>query len=309
MTPQFQWEDARYFLAVARVGQLKKAAAMLGVSTITLSRHLAQLQRRAQSPLFYRHSQGLRLTDEGSRLMVHLERIEAEFEVASDVVFGSRTNSVVGTVRIAAPEGFALKVLSEHLVDLADSAPDLRVEVVPQHPGFSLSRRDADLAIMIERPRERSLQAESLGRYQLGLFASPIYVERFGIPTSVEELKSHRLIGYVEDILVTQSLNLSATVWSGWESHYGLYSPVAQVAAVRSGLGIAVLHEFLLDAEDSLVRLLPDIRLDREFFVVTHQATARIPRIQAVMAFLKTLRPMLERDSQRVPDAFSADLA
>lgn len=286
---RLNWEEARYFLAVARTGQLKRAAEQLGVSTITLSRHLAHLQGQTRAPLFHRHPKGLRLTDEGSRLLAHVEKIEAEFEEASDALFGRIGQGVSGTVRIAAPEGFALTILVPNLAHLHATSPELRVEVVPQIPGFSLSRREADVAVMVGRPTDRYLHCESLGRYQLSVYASEDYLARHGEPKTVEALIDHVLIGYVDDLLYSQSLNLATTVWSNWESQFSVYSPIGQVNAVRAGLGIGVLHEFLIRPEDGLVKVLPEIQLEREFYLVTHQNFQRIPRVRHVMSFLKTL--------------------
>ena len=111
---QLNWEDARYLLAVARAGQLGRAAETLGVSVMTLSRHLNQLQHRVGTSLLTRHSKGMQLTNEGSRLVEYLERAEAEIEAAGSI-FEAHGRSVSGTVRIAAPEGFALKVLTPNL--------------------------------------------------------------------------------------------------------------------------------------------------------------------------------------------------
>ena len=159
---QLNWEDARYLLAVARAGQLGRAAEILGVSVMTLSRHLNQLQHRVGTSLLTRHSKGMQLTNEGSRLVEYLERAEAEIEAAGSI-FEAHGRSVSGTVRIAAPEGFALKVLTPNLGALLRDHPDLNVEIVPQTPGFSLSRREADIAVMVGRPNEGQLHSESLG--------------------------------------------------------------------------------------------------------------------------------------------------
>jgi len=147
----FNWEDARYFLALARSGTLGRAAKSLNISSITLSRHLSYLQQRTGRPLFTRHSKGLKLTDEGTRLMHYLERAEAEIEAAAEI-FGSDTTAVSGTVRIASPEGFALRVLTPNLGRLYENHPELNVEIVPQSVGFSLSRREADIAVMVGKP-------------------------------------------------------------------------------------------------------------------------------------------------------------
>ncbi len=287
-TPRFNWEDARYFLAVARAGQIGKAAESLGVSAITLSRHLSHLQSRTKSQLLIRHNKGFSLTDEGHRLVEYLERAEAEIEAAGEV-FGSDTNSISGTVRIAAPEGFALKILTPSLRQLLELHPQLKIEVVPQSPGFSLSRREADLAVMVGRPMEQSLKSVSLGTYTVGLFASQDYLDRHGVPDSLEKLADHCLIGYVEDLLFTDRLNIARSVWPQWQSQVSIYSPTGQVEAVRAGVGIGMLHGFLVDKEYGLIKVLPEVQAEREFFLVYHQNTQRIPRISSVIAFLKDL--------------------
>ena len=285
---QLNWEDARYLLAVARAGQLGRAAENLGVSVMTLSRHLNQLQHRVGTSLLLRHSKGMQLTNEGSRLVEYLERAEAEIEAAGSI-FEARGQSVSGTVRIAAPEGFALKVLTPNLATLLNEHPDLNVEIVPQTPGFSLSRREADIAVMVGHPNEGQLYSELLGTYDLGLYASESYVTAYGMPTTVDDLLNHRLIGYVEDLLFSERLNNARQVASEWVSNLAIYSPIGQVEAVRSGLGIGVLHEFLLDHDTGLVSVLPELRFSREFFLVSHPTTARVPRIQAMLKFMRTL--------------------
>ena len=290
---QLNWEDARYLLAVARAGRLGRAAEALGVSVMTLSRHLNQLQHRVGTSLLTRHSKGMQLTNEGSRLVEYLERAEAEIEAAGSI-FEARGRSVSGTVRIAAPEGFALKVLTPNLATVLREHPDLKVEIVPQTPGFSLSRREADIAVMVGRPNEDQLHSELLGTYDLGLYASESYVTAYGMPTTIDELLNHRLIGYVEDLLFSERLNIARQVANEWVSNLAIYSPIGQVEAVRSGLGIGVLHEFLLDHHMELVSLLPELRFSREFFLVSHPTTARVPRIQAMLKFMRTLSDSMQ---------------
>jgi DNA-binding transcriptional LysR family regulator len=285
---QLNWEDARYLLAVARAGQLGRAAEALGVSVMTLSRHLNQLQHRVGTSLLTRHSKGMQLTNEGSRLVEYLERAEAEIDAASSI-FESHGRSVSGTVRIAAPEGFALKVLTPNLGRLLQEHPELNLEIVPQTPGFSLSRREADIAVMVGRPSEGQLHSESLGAYALGLYASKSYVANHGIPKTIDELLTHRLIGYVEDLLFSDRLNIAKQISSGWQSNIAIYSPIGQVEAVRSGLGVGVLHDFLLEDGEELIAILPELQLHREFFLVSHPTTERIPRIHAALAFMRTL--------------------
>ena len=168
-----------------------------------------------------------------------------------------------GTVRVSAPEGSALKVLTSNLHSLLHDHPDLAVEVVPQTLGFSLSRQEADFAVMVGRPKESCLRFESLGTYALGLYASATYLESHGQPSSPDELSSHRLIGYVEDLLFSDRLNIGRTVWPGWKSRVSVCSPLGQVEAVRSGLGIGIFHRFLLSENEMLIQVIPDLHLSR----------------------------------------------
>jgi len=97
------------------------------------------------------------------------------------------------------------------------------------------------------------------------------------------------LIGYVEDLLFSDRLNIAKQISSGWQSNIAIYSPIGQVEAVRSGLGVGVLHDFLLEDGEELIAILPELQLHREFFLVSHPTTERIPRIHAALAFMRTL--------------------
>ena len=161
---QMNWEDARYFLAVARTGQLGRAAELLGVSVMTLSRHLNQLQHRVGTSLLTRHSKGMLLTNEGTRLVDYLERTEAEIEAASSI-FEARGGQSLEQSESQRLRSFALKVLTPNLAALLFEHPDLNIEIVPQTQGFSLSRREADIAVMVGHPNGGQVHSELLGTY------------------------------------------------------------------------------------------------------------------------------------------------
>ncbi len=291
------WDDARYFLALARTGQIGKAAELLGVSNITLSRRLKQIQTESVAPLWTRSRNGLELSDEGRRLVAYFERVEAELDAAQDFMAGQVSGEIAGTVRVAAPEGFVNQIVSPHLDAFVAAYPKLRLEIVPQTPGFSMSRRQADLAVMVGEPTEPELAHEHLSDYGLGVYATASYLDAHGTPSTVEDLTDHRLIGYVEDLLFSPRLNLQRSIWNQWTSTLSVYSPVAQVEAVSSGAGIGVLHTFLI-RDRALVRILPDLKLTRAFYLVSHQNTTHVPRIQAALGFLRSL-------AQYIPDDVS----
>ena len=286
--PKINWEDARYFLAVARSGKLNQAAEALGVSPITLSRRMTAMQERMNTVLLVRHNLGVELTIEGEKLVEYLERAEREIDAAGEA-FHSPSMRVSGTVRIAAPEGFAFEFLAKNMHQFVMTHPLLRVELVPLPRGFSLSRREADIAIMVGKPEGKELYAEMLSTYRLGLFASPEYLKNYDEPLNVHELSEHKLVGYVDDLLYSDKLNTPLEIFKEWRSHISINSPLGQIEAVKSGAGIGVLHLFLLGRHHGLKRILSEVEIKREFWMVTHANMRNIPRIAAAMTLIDQL--------------------
>ncbi len=286
---EVNWEEARYFLAVARAGKINLAAENLGISPITLSRRMAHFQDRLNTHLLARHNMGVELTQEGQRMVEYLERAEMEFLAATES-FEPSAKSLQGTLRIAAPEGFGIMVLAPKISAFAADHPNLNIEIVPLPRGFSLSKREADIAIMVDKPQEPKLDYQHLTDYHLGLFASSKYLAEFGTPRSPSELGAHRLIGYVEDLLPSEHINTPRAAWSGWRSQIAVHSPIGQLEAVKAGAGIGVLHRFLIPEDSALVTVLPDILVKRSFYIVTHQNMKRLPRIKQAVAFLKRIQ-------------------
>lgn len=187
------WDDLRYFLAVAREGQMLGAAARLGVSQARLSRHVAALEESVGARLFDRTTRGSTLTRDGTALFATAERIEAE--VLAGLAQTRGREEISGTVRIGAPDGFGGAFLAPRLGRFRDAYPDLRVQLVPVPRSFSLSEREADLAIMVGRPDKGRLRVRKLVDYTLGLYASSDYLARAGYPKTIDGLKSHTRIG------------------------------------------------------------------------------------------------------------------
>lgn len=283
------WEDARYFLAVARTGKINRAAQNLGISPITLSRRMAHLQDQMKTDLLVRHNQGVELTHDGQRLLEHLERAEAEFDAANQQ-FDQTGQNLQGTLRIAAPDGFALKILSTQIPRFMDQHPELTIEIVPLPRGFSLSKREADIAILVGKPEEPKLAYELLSEYKLGFYAAPDYLKAHGTPKSLGDLSKHRLVGYVDDLLLSERLNIPRSAWSSWQSQLAIHSAIGQYEAVRAGAGIGVIHKYFLQGDDQVMQILTENELTRSYYIVTHQNIAKLPRIRLATRFLKSLQ-------------------
>ena len=278
------WDDLRYFLAVAREGQMLGAAARLGVSQARLSRHVAALEEAVGARLFERTTRGSTLTEDGAALFATAERIEAEVVAGTSRLRGG--DEVAGTIRIGAPDGFGSAFLAPRLGKFRDAYPGLRVQLVPVPRSFSLSEREADLAIMVGRPDKGRLRVKKLVDYSLGLYASEDYLARSGTPTQLDDLKSHTLIGYVDDLIYTPELSYASEFIRGWRSDIEVSTAIGQFEAVRSGAGIGICHDFMIAENPDLVRLFPDKSVTRSYWLVWHENQAVARRVRAVVEVL-----------------------
>lgn len=282
------WDDIRVFLAIARSGQILGAARRLGLNHATVARRLTALEEALKTPLVERGTTGCSLTVAGERFLQSAERMEAEFQAARSDLTDTEID-VSGTVRIGAPDGFGVAFLAPRLGELTARHPGLTIQLVPVPRSFSLSRREADIAVTIDRPDTGRLVAAKLVDYALGLYASRTYVERRGLPGQTSELRDHDLVGYVEDLLYSPSLNYGAEIVRDWSARFEIASALGQTEAVRSGAGIGILHAFIARKDPSLVPVLPQIRLTRAYWMVTHESSRPLRHVAAVQDFLRDL--------------------
>jgi DNA-binding transcriptional LysR family regulator len=280
------WDDARLFLAVARAGQMLGAARRLGLNQATLSRRIAALEAGLGTQLLVRRTHGCSLTEAGAALARTLERVESQMlQAQSDLARADA--AVTGTVRIGAPDGFGLAFFSRQLGALADAHPGLTLQLVPIPHSFSLSEREADIAVMVGRPVSGRLIVRKLTDYTVGLYAARGYLARAGTPASLAELaERHRLVGYVEDLIYAPGLNYASEIARGWRSTLEISSAIGQVEAVRAGAGIGVLHDYLARPDPALVPVLPASYVTRSYWIAWHESHRDIARVQVVARFL-----------------------
>ncbi|OQP84402.1 LysR family transcriptional regulator [Rhizobium rhizosphaerae] len=282
------WDDVRVFLAVARTGQILAASKRLGLNHATLSRRLTALEAALSARLFMRRTHGCELTAEGELFLPAAERMETEM-LAAQARLARTDTAAAGTVRIGAPDGFGVSFLAPRLGRLIERHPQLKIELVPVPRSFSLSSREADIAITLERPDQGRLVSVKLTDYTLGLYAARSYLEAEGWPETVEALKDHRRIGYVEDLVFTASLNFSGEILRRWDARFEISSATGQTEAVRSGAGIGILHDYIARADPSLTRILPDISIRRSYWTTFHESARDLTRVRVVADFLQEI--------------------
>ncbi|MET1111154.1 MAG: LysR family transcriptional regulator [Allosphingosinicella sp.] len=283
----FDWNDLRAFLAVARSGRLTAAAARLGVDHSTLSRRIGALEHALRSKLFERSPSGYTLTDQGRRLMPIGEEMERLAIGAGESVGGSST-SVEGIVRIGSPEGFGSYFLAPRIAGLKALHPRLTIQLVAAPAVFSLARRDADIVVSVSRPPAGRLNVARLIDYDLGLYAAPTYLREAPEIASSEDLFRHRFVSYIGELLHFPELDFLQHVAPGGTTSVESSNLVAQLRATLAGAGLCVLPAFLAEEEEGLVRVLPgEVSLTRSLWLTVHQDLAELARVRAAVRFIK----------------------
>ncbi|MBY5353807.1 LysR family transcriptional regulator [Rhizobium leguminosarum] len=282
------WDDVRIFLAVARTGQILAASKRLGLNHATLSRRLTSLEEALKTRLFIRRTNGCELTAEGEVFLASAERMETEM-LAAQASLGHTDTAIAGTVRVGAPDGFGVSFLAPRMGRLIERHPALKIQLVPVPRSFSLSQREADIAITLGRPDQGRLVSSKLTDYTLGLYASRDYLALKGAPADIDALKAHRRIGYVEDLIFTASLNFSSAVMRSWDAGFEISTAIGQTEAVRSGAGIGILHDYIARQYPELQRILPDISIRRAYWTTYHETARDLMRVRSVADFLQEL--------------------
>ncbi|MCP5001889.1 MAG: LysR family transcriptional regulator [Hyphomicrobiales bacterium] len=279
------WDDVRIFLAVARAGQILSASRRLELNHATVGRRVSALEEALQSKLLIRRTNGCDLTPEGEAFLHAAERMEAEMLSARAAV-GMTDTEVTGAVRIGATDGYGVAFLAPRLGQLTERYPGLKIQLVPVPLSFSLSRREADILVTVDRPDTGRLITRKLVDYALALYASKAYIADNGMQENEEALKEHRLIGYVEDLIISPRLHYRSDFVRNWESDFEISAVLGQVEAVRAGAGIGILHKFLAQPHKDLMPVLPQKQVDRSYWIVYHENLRNIRRIKAVVDFI-----------------------
>ncbi|MEL6427291.1 MAG: LysR family transcriptional regulator [Pseudomonadota bacterium] len=285
-----KWDDLRVFLEVARTGQGSGAGRVLGLDAATVGRRISALEATLGTPLFTRSPRGYALTEAGQRLLDPAKAMELAAGQAARTL-GPEAGRVAGSVRIGAPEGVASYVLPDACADLADQNPALRVELVALPRVFSLSQREADIAIGVSAPDAGRLRVQRVADYGLHLYATPDFLAAHLIARS-EDLRNVRFLGYITDMIFDKELDYVPLISRDLRPQMTSTSLTVQLNWTAQGAGICVLPDFVARARPELVRVLPeDVAFTRSFFLIRHDDGVGVPRIdRTVDALVEALR-------------------
>lgn len=291
MNSQFDWRLVPSFLAALEHGSLLGAARALGASQPTLGRHIAELEAQLGVVLFERTGRGLVPTDTALRLAEAAHSMESgAHRLARGVSAASA--GIAGTVRISASQPVACFLLPPILARMRQALPQIQVELVASNAVSNLLRREADIALRMVQPDQGSLVARRVAKITLGAYAHRDYLRRRGTPRQPADLLAHDLVGNdrVGDIVKGfAAFGLPVT-----REHFAFRSDdlIAYWEAVRAGLGVGFIADYLAATDAQVTALLPMLRIPPlPVWLTVHREIRSSPRIRAAFDFLAQAVP------------------
>lgn len=283
------WNNLRFFLELARAGTLHAAARRLEVDHTTVARRIRALEQATGTPLFAREADGHRLSEAGRRLLPQVEAMEAAFRQVERSAPLAADEGLAGLVRIGVTEGFGTLMLAPALARYALAHPRLVIDLLALPRLVHLSRREADIVISLERPARGPVVVTKLTDYSLHLYASRDYLKGQPRVAAATDLAGHSFVSYVDDLLFSKELQILDELHRPEAFALRSTSVLAQYEAVAAGAGIAVLPAFVAVRDRRLVRLLPETRFTRTFWMSMPQEAKQLARMQAVWGFLRRI--------------------
>ncbi|MEP5730065.1 MAG: LysR family transcriptional regulator [Sulfitobacter sp.] len=263
------WDDLRLFLAVARAQSLSGAGKQLRLDPATLGRRMARLEKALEAALFVKSPQGYVLTPAGEDLLTRAEAAEQAMRLATAEV-ATPSDQLIGQVRIGAPDGSANYLLPQVCAQLTAEHPGLEIQIVALPRVFNLSRREADMAIGVSAPQAGRLVVHKVSDYLLHLAASEEYLADHPPIESIADLKSHRVVGYIPDMIFDRELDYLAELGLDRVTLASNSVSVQAQMIQRSG-GVGIVHDFALAFLPGVQRILCDeVALKRSFYLIRH---------------------------------------
>lgn len=252
------WNDLRFFIEVARNGRLLTAAKRLGVNHTTVSRRITALENALEVKLFEQADDGFHLTEMGENLLPLAQQMEGISELTKERVQLSG-QSLSGTIRIGAPDGFGNSFLADQITKFITDNPDLTIELLPVPMTHNLQKREVDLYITFGPSKSDNVVSTKITDYKLNLYTSKIFAEANQVDLcSVDDIVKCPFAGYITDILYSDELNFNKHISASLHSQFQSSTFFAQKQFVVNGGGFGVLPHYLAHQDDRLIPVLTD---------------------------------------------------
>jgi DNA-binding transcriptional LysR family regulator len=260
------WDKLRVFHAVAEAGSFTHAGESLNLSQSAVSRQIQALEEALQVPLFHRHARGLILTEQGETLNRTVREVFAKLAMTEALLTESRERAA-GRLKVTTTTGFGTTWLAPRLRKFMGLHGDVTVTLLLDDADLDLAMREADVAIRMHPPKQPDLIQRHVATFGWRIVGSAEYLKGAGIPQRAEDLDAHRLIVYGDYRPPVESINwlleAGRRPGSPRRAAVEVNSLPAMLHAVRSGLGIAALPDYMGDDLRDLVPVLSDLKSPR----------------------------------------------
>ena len=301
----FDWEKSKNFYYVAKLGSFANAGAFLNISPSALSRQVIYLEQHLGCPLFSRHSDGIKMTRKGKELFDIVEHTFIGLKGFTQNTHAEMKKGKKRKIRIASTHAITAYILDSLIFDYNEQHPDLVFELIGEDHLIDIVLNDVDIAIRPFDSQAQGIQQELLFTLEKKLFASPEYLEKFGEPQTVEDLKDHRLMSHAHPEEhpysdVNWILRLGLSEGKLYEPIFTSTSVECLVKAAIKGMGIIGSYEEMEIIKDSnLKNILPQIKdkIIKVYFIY--------PDYLKMDKKISTFKNYLQEKMSRLPHAYS----
>ena len=257
------WDKLRVFHAVAEAGSFTHAGDTLNLSQSAVSRQISALEEALQVPLFHRHARGLILTEQGEALNRTVREVFAKLAMTEALLTESKEKPA-GRLKVTTTVGFGATWLAPRLSQFLEMYPDVTISLLLDDLELDLAMREADVAIRMHAPKQPDLVQRHLMSMHWFVCASPDYLKHHGVPQRAEDLDAHKLILFGDYHMPVPNMNWLADVGrrdgNPRRAVLEVNSTQAMLLAIRSGIGIGAIPDFMVTENPDLVRVLEDLK-------------------------------------------------
>ena len=284
------WDKLRVFHAVAEAGSFTHAGETLNLSQSAVSRQISALEENLQVPLFHRHARGLILTEQGESLNRTVREVFAKLAMTEALLTESKEKPA-GRIKVTTTVGFGSTWLAPRLQAFLAQYPDVTMTLLLDDADLDLAMREADVAIRMHPPKQPDLVQRHLMQINWLVVASPEYLKANGTPSRAEDLDEHKIILFGDYRPPVPDINWLAEAGrragSPRRALLEVNSLHAMALAIRSGMGIGVLPDWMTDDVDGLTRLLPELKAPKvDVFFVYPEELRNSKRVAVFRDFL-----------------------
>jgi DNA-binding transcriptional LysR family regulator len=257
------WDKLRVFHAVAEAGSFTHAGDTLNLSQSAVSRQISALEEALQVPLFHRHARGLILTEQGEALNRTVREVFAKLAMTEALLTESKERPA-GRLKVTTTMGFGSMWLAPRLAGFLEMYPEVSMSLLLDDNDLDLAMREADVAIRMHPPKQPDLVQRHLMTLEWTVCATSDYLKKHGVPQRAEDLDEHKIVLFGDYHPPVPDINWLAEAGrrpgSPRRALLEVNSVQAMLLAIRSGLGIGALPDFMMSENQDLVTILPEVK-------------------------------------------------